>query len=169
MRDVGLQVVCAVVVVLLQAIAAPYLGIGYAIPNFALALALAYPVASRDPHVIIMPFAVGLMYDLLGSGPVGACALICTLSSLFAVFVCERMDNDTAFIPLAVICVVVLVAEILYACLCVACGWDVGLGEALLWRALPAWLYDTVIAVIIYFILRLILVRHARKEDMTTL
>ncbi len=169
MRDVGIQVACAIVVVLLQAVAAPYLEIGYAMPNFALALAVAYPLACRDPHVIIMPFCVGLIFDLLGSGPVGAFAFLCLLSSLLAAQLAERLDNDTIFIPLAVLCATILLAQILYAIFYVACGWDVGLGEALLWRSLPGWLYDTVIAVILYLILRSIMARQQRKDDMAAL
>lgn len=160
----------SVVAIALQAIVAPYLTIGYATPNIALAFAVAYTAASRRTSVCIMPFLVGLAYDLIGSGPVGAMALL-TLASCVAVsFISARFGNDTAFIPLASACIAILIANILYAVICVTCGSaDVGLGEAVLYRSLPAWLYDTVVALVFYPLCRFILQPKPDEMDVTSI
>ncbi len=163
------EILCALVALILQVVIAPAIGIGYALPNFVLAFCVAFAVASRRTDVVVMPFLAGLAFDLLGTGPVGAFALLCLVASGAAALLFARMDNDTLFIPLACICLCILGAELLYACICVTCGWHVGLGEALLYRSLPNFLYDTVIALVMYPLLRLLLRRISGTVEMPSI
>ncbi len=163
------EIICAVVAIILQAVVAPYLAIGFAVPNIALAFAVAFSAASRRTTICIMPFLVGLAYDLLGSGPVGAMALLSLLASIVAVNLVVRFENGTPFVPIAALCIVILGADLLYAVICVTCGWDVGLGEALLTRSLPSWAYDTVMAVILYPLCRFILRPKPDEMDLTSI
>lgn len=169
MAAFGIEVAGAVIAVLLQAIVAPYLAIGSALPNLALAFALAYAVASRRTNVVLMPFLVGLAYDLLGSGPVGGMALLALLAAIGAQMLTARFGNDTFFMPVASLIIMLLVANLLYAVVCITCGSDVGLGEALLYRSLPAWAYDTVAALVIYPLIRFLLRPKPQELDLTSI
>lgn len=163
------EVICTVIVLLLQVMIAPAMSIGLITPNFVLSFCVAFAVASRRPNVVVMPFVAGLLFDLMGTGPVGAFALLCLVFSGLAVLLFFRMDNDTLFIPLVCICICILGADVLYSCICVTCGWHVGLGEALLYRSLPSFLYDTVVALVMYPLLRLILKRTDRNAEMPSI
>lgn len=163
------EIIGAVVALVLQAIVAPYLAIGYAVPNLALAFALAYSVASRRTDVCVMPFLVGFAFDLFGSGPVGGMALLCLIGCIAATNLTARFGNDTVFIPVVSIVLVVFFTEVLYALVCVTCGWDVGLGEALLYRSLPGWAYDTVVTLVIYPLCRFVLRPKPDEMDLTSL
>lgn len=163
------EVIGAILAVVLQAIVAPYLAIGYAMPNLILAFAVAYSVASRRTTVCIMPFLAGLAYDLLGSGPVGAMALLTLVACFVATNVIARFGDDSPFMPVASIIVVIFLADILYGVIAVTCGWDVGLGEALLYRSLPCGLYDTVVALVMYPLCRFILRPKPSEMDLTSI
>lgn len=163
------EIIGAVLVVLLQAIVAPYLAIGLIVPNMALAFAVAYPVAARRADACLMPFLVGLAYDLLGSGPVGGMALLCLLASLLATNVTARFGDGSFFMPVASIAAAIFLADVLYAFICLTSGVDVGLGEALLYRSLPAFAYDTVMALVIYPLCRFILRPKPSEMDLPSI
>lgn len=163
------EIIGAIIAIVLQAIIAPYLAIGSVVPNIALAFAVGFAVASRRTNVCLMPFLVGLAYDLLGSGPVGGMALLCMAAALLAPNLVARFGDDSPFMPIASLVLVIFLADVLYAVVCVTCGWDVGLGEALLYRSLPGWLYDTVVALVVYALCRFILRPRPTEMDMTSI
>ena len=148
-RSLIITVVCAILAVLLQAILAPFMVIGPAVPNFILAFVIANAVA-RPTGGIVAPFVLGLLYDLMGNGPLGAMALVCVVFS----FACSRLlmmlNNDTLFIPIVLIVAGTFLGDAVYGILMIACGMDVGALEALVGRALPCGLYDTVLALIMF-------------------
>lgn len=169
MAAFGMETAGAVIAVLLQAIVAPYLAIGPALPNIALAFALAYAAASQRTNVVLMPFLVGLAYDLLGSGPVGGMALLALLAAILIQALIARFGNGTFFVPVASIVIALFLVNVLYALVCTTCGADVGLGEALLYRSLPAWAYDTVAALVIYPLIRFFLRPKPQELDLTSI
>ena len=98
----------------------------------------------------MLPFALGLLFDLLGTGPVGGMALLFTLASLAASRAFAVLDNDTLFMPLAILVAASFAVEMLYGILLVALGSPVGLADAFFYRALPCALYDCVVALVLY-------------------
>lgn len=163
------ELIGCIVVIILQAVVAPYLVIGLAVPNLILSFAVAYAVASRRTTVCIMPFIAGLAYDLLGSGPVGAMALLTMIACLVATNLVARFGHDAFFMPIVSIIGVIFLVHILYAVICVTCGWNVGLGEALLYRSLPGGLYDTVVALVMYPLCRFILRPKPSEMDLPSI
>lgn len=157
---------CAVAL-LLQLIVAPYVTIGYAMPNFILCtvviLSLLYP---EDPSYVCA-FIFGMLYDLASSGPVGAMALICVaitwaISTLHLYF-----DDDSLFMPIILIIISCFAGEAAYAVLMIACGYDVSFLDALVYRILPCGIYDTVISLIAFIVWLRIKESRARKSDMS--
>lgn len=163
------EIVGSVIVIFLQAVLAPYMEVGFAIPNLTLAFALAFAVAYNRPYVTCMPFLLGLSFDLLGSGPVGAFALITLLAAYVATRIPLLLQSETFVVPVLSIILVTLAANVLYAGVCVACGWNVSFAEALVLRSLPAWLYDTVIALVLYPVLRFAAIRKEADAQFSSL
>ena len=160
-------VVGSVIVVLLQLMVAPFITIGYAMPNFILAFVVVMALVRAGDPGYITPFLLGLIYDLAGSGPVGGMALLCVLATFAISRLFSLFDNDTLFVPVALIVAFIFLVEFSYGILMIACGLDVGLLEACLYRVLPCGLYDTVIALILLPIALRIFVSKPRSNEMT--
>ncbi|MCI9128976.1 MAG: rod shape-determining protein MreD [Eggerthellaceae bacterium] len=169
MANVATEVIGAVIAFLLQALIAPYLAINDVTPNICFAFAISFIAATGKRGACVMPFLMGLSYDLLGSGPVGGYAVLTLAACTALAYLMDHLGNDSWPQALAFICAMALLASALYALLCVTCGWDVGLGEALLYRALPMWLYDTVFAIVFYPLVRLALRLSAQDQEMTSI
>lgn len=151
-RSLIISLVGALVVVLLQASIASAMQIGTAIPNFMLAYVLALAV-SRPEGGLVLPFVLGLMFDLMGSGPVGAMALVCTVMWFALSRLSVMLDNDTLFIPIVLIVAGAVLGNVLYGILVLACGADLSALEALVGRALPCGVYDSVLALVLFPVL----------------
>lgn len=160
-------IVCAVVAAVLQIVVAPSIHIMTAAPNFILCYVVAVGVANARGVGYIIPFVLGLAYDLIGEGPVGAMAFTCVAAAFLASLLFRLFDNETIFIPIAVVVFVCLASEIVYGLLTVACGLDVDLLEALLTVVLPCAAYDIVLATIMYLLLRQFVFRDKGPNTMT--
>ncbi len=158
-------IIGAVIAFLLQLIVAPNIALLGAIPNFALAYVIVIAIANARNAGYIMPFILGLACDLVGNGPVGAMALLFVLATMIVSFLFIAVGSEG--IPTMVIFITVscLIVNIIYALLMIACGLPIGLLEALLSRALPLWLYDTVLALIMLpLVLRFVIRRKETNE-----
>lgn len=157
----------ALVAVLLQVVVAPNVHIFAAAPNFILCYVVAIAVGNARKAGYIMPFVCGLLYDLLGSGPVGAMAFVCVAATFLASLAFQALDNETLFIPLAIILASCFLAELGYGLLMIACGMDVSLLDALLQVCLPCGLYDTVLSMIAYPLVLRFVLRGKQQNEMT--
>ncbi len=145
-------IVGALVAVLLQAAIAPAMEIGPALPNFILAFVLACAV-TRPEAGLALPFALGLAFDLMGNGPVGGMAFVCTVLSFACMRLSVVLDNDTLFMPIVLIVAGSLLGNLVYGILVLACGAGIGIGEALVGCALPCAAYDAVLALVMFPVL----------------
>lgn len=157
----------AVISVLLQLIAAPYICIGYAMPDFILCYVIVRAALDPSKTSFVSAFILGLIYDLASSGAVGPMALICAVLSFGISYLYMLFDNDTLFIPIALVVLSCFIGESAYAILTIACGTDVGLAEAFIYRVLPCALYDTFISVIVFVIWRRINEGAGKKNELT--
>ena len=140
----------AVVVVLLQLLVAPHIGLFAAVPNFMIAFCMAMAVVHPASYGCILPFVLGLVFDFVGGGPVGAMAFSLTAFSVIVSRVFVRVDNDSLFMAFALMAVGVLLIHVSYAAFLAALGFNASLGEMLVYRVLPCFVYDTVLALIMY-------------------
>lgn len=140
----------AVVAVLLQIVIAPNIAISGAMPNFLLIFTMIVAIACPREGGVVLPFVLGLLFDLMGGGPVGAMAFLMTLFSFLASRAFSVLDNENLFMPFVTLAVSMLVVELLYGVFLVWFGVDVPLSEAFLYRGLPCALYDAVVSLILY-------------------
>lgn len=157
----------AIVVVLLQIVIAPNINVLTAMPNFILCYVVVVAVANARNAGYIMPFVCGLIYDLIGSGPIGAMAFVCVATTLAASLAFQAFDNETLFIPVVIVLITCFVANLAYGLLMIACGMDVSLLDALLYICLPCGLYDTVVSLIAYPLVIRFVLREKQQNEMT--
>lgn len=149
-RETIAGVIGGIIAVLLQIIVAPALTLFAAIPNFIVAFCVVRAVVCPQQAGAVLPFVLGLLFDLIGGGPVGGMALVLVLVTVVASRAFMALNNDTLFMPVVIMLFSIVVVEVFYGIIVVACGAGVALGDALLYRALPCMLYDGVIALLFY-------------------
>lgn len=140
----------AVLAILLQVVLAPNISLFGSFPCIPLVYVLTFAAVSPNSCGPLMPFAVGLVCDLLGSGPVGALAFLFMVASLCIARLFCVMNNDSLFMPLLSMFVALVVVESLYGILLIAIGLPVGYLEAFFTRAVPCALYDFAVALLVY-------------------
>ena len=140
----------AVVAVLLQAILAPHIAIGYGIPNIIAVFCLAVSIVQPNMYKYVMPFALGLLYDLMSGGPVGAMAFSLTAATALACWFHERSNNDTVFMGLVAVALGLLCLELAYGAFALMFGYASNLLQAFMYRTLPCLVYNLVLGLIAY-------------------
>lgn len=153
LKNNAAMLIGALVAVLLQLLIAPYITIGYAMVDFIMVYVILMAVFRADRQGYIMPFLMGIIYDLISFGCVGAMAFVCVLLTFLISRIDMLLANDTMLFPMILIASGCFIGELLYGLLLMICGLDVGLLEALLYRVLPCGLYDTVISLIAYLLM----------------
>ena len=160
----------AVVAVVLQIVVAPYIAIMSAIPNFVAVFAVVVAVASPRSYGCVLPFVMGLAYDLFSGGPVGAMAFSLTLFTYLLARYYEHVGNDSLFMALAFIALGLLVVELSYGVFLMLFGYNASLFEALAYRVAPCFLYDVVVAFILFpFVGRFVQPAGVTRTDITQL
>lgn len=147
-------IIGAAIAVLLQVIVAPNIQILDAVPNFILVYVVACAVANPRGMGYIMPFILGLIYNFVGQGPLGSMALVCVLAAFLASFALKALETDTIVFPIITMAIVCFLAEFGYGLLLMACGMNVGFLDAFVHICLPCGLYDTVLAIIAFPLVR---------------
>jgi len=142
--------IAAVVAVLLQVLVAPHIAIGFAVPNFILAFCFAFAIVRAEFAGPVMPFVLGLIFDLVSGGPVGAMAFALPLLVTLESWLFERMNNDTLFMVIAVVGICVFLAEFIYGMIFLLFGYTAGFFEAFAYRILPCFIYDFILALLVY-------------------
>ena len=159
-RETVAGIIGGAVAVLLQIALAPSIALAAAVPNFIVVFCVVRAVACPDHAGLLLPFSLGLVFDLVGGGPVGAMALVLVLVTFLASRAYLVLNNDTLFMPAAILLASTMLVEVLYGIIVVACGAGVSFGEAFLYRVLPCMLYDCVIGLLFYPIAIRVLVRR---------
>lgn len=156
-------IIGSIVAVLLQIFLAPHIAIGYGIPNFPVVLCIVVAIMNPRYYNCLLPFAMGLAFDVVSGGPLGAMAFSLTAFSEAAAWFYERMNNDTLFIAIINLALGLLLIEICYGVFLLLFGYGSNPIEAFAFRVLPCFLYDLVLAVILYLI-----INRFFKEDVTS-
>lgn len=135
---------------LLQAGLAPYLSIGGVTPNFLLLVVVTLALTEGPTPGASAGFAAGLLFDLLGTGPVGPMTLAFTVTGFLAGLLHAQMFAEGWLLPLTVLAVAALGAEIAYGVLLSLLGEGGSFLLGLLTKMLPAAVYNTVLALLVY-------------------
>lgn len=142
----------AVVSVLLQILVAPHLALfgGMAMPNVVVVFAMLVAVTRPMQFGPIMPFVLGLLFDLFSGGPVGAMAFSLTAFSVLVSQFIARVNNDTSFVAFVSLALGLLLVELSYGVFLMLFGYNADLLGALAYRVVPCFLYDLVIGALLF-------------------
>ena len=149
-RDGASMIVGALIVFVLQIVLAPNIAIFSIVPNFLAAYVLVVAIIRPQSSVVVLGFALGMIYDILGYGPVGSLALLLVIATFCITQVFLVLDNDSLSIALVLLLVFLLVVELAYALILLLFGMVDSFGAAIIYRALPGALYNCVLALIFY-------------------
>lgn len=166
LRHSASMLIGSIIAVVLQAMVAPYITIGYAMVSPILCFVVLMAIFRAEKQGYVMPFVLGMIYDLLGSGVVGAMALVCVVLTFIISRVQLMLASDTALIPIALIAFGCIFGELAYGCLLIVCGLDVSLLQAVIYRVLPCGIYDTVVSLVAYFLMARFLFSSGRADTM---
>ena len=151
-RENFVIIAVAVVAVVLQIALSPYIQVFGATPNIIAAYVIVVSVVRPTSHrVVVLAFILGLCYNLFQGGPVGALALVLTAVAYVTGRAMALLDNDTAFMPIALAAVGLLLTELAYGLVLMAMGLSAGIGDVLLLRVLPCTVYDVIVALAWWF------------------
>ena len=154
-RETVAGVIGAVIAVLLQITVAPAITLFEAVPNFIVAFCIVRAVATPASAGSVMPLVLGGM------------AFVLVLVTFLASRLFMALNNDTLFMPVAIMLACIMLVEVMYGLIVVVCGADVPLGEAFLYRTLPCMLYDCVIGLLLYPIAARLMVDRPRVQPGT--
>lgn len=140
----------AVLAVLLQIIIAPHIGLFGVVPNILVAYVLVIAVAQPSAFGCVLPFVLGLFYDLFTGGPVGVMAFSLMTFSVIAARIFDAINNDTLFMPILVMVIGIMLVELSYAMFLLLFGYPAGVLDAISYRVLPCTVYDLVIGLLLY-------------------
>jgi len=151
MRKALPAIAAITVATLLQAGLAPYLAIGGVTPNFLLLVVVTLALVTGPTEGAAAGFAAGLIFDLLGTGPVGPGALVLCITGYVAGLMHEQMFAEGWLLPLTVLGLASLGAEMAYALMLGLLGAGGGSFLTVLFtKILPAAVYNTALALLVY-------------------
>lgn len=142
--------ILSVLALLFQAFFSNAIHIGNAMPNFILMMGIIITILHPTLSSVVICFVLGLLYNLCGSGPVGAMAFVMTLLSFGVMFLFSRMGGTSFLLAIIVLVICAFVGEILYGVLSATFVSGISVSEALTLRALPCGLYDAAISLVLY-------------------
>ncbi|HEY5474692.1 MAG TPA: rod shape-determining protein MreD [Candidatus Limnocylindrales bacterium] len=135
---------------LLQAGLAPYIAIGGVVPDFLLLVVVTLALVEGPTAGASAGFAAGLIFELLGSGPVGPMVLVLTVTGYMAGLLHENMFAEGWLLPLTVLAVASIASTLAYGLMLDLLGVGGPFLLTFFTKMLPEALYDAALALLIY-------------------
>lgn len=154
MLERTLPLICSVVIVVIQIIFAPMLTIFSVVPNFIVAFIMVLMVLRRMDSTYIYVFVLGLISDLLSQTPLGLTPLLLLVITFVLSRAFEVLDDSSVVMPIIALAVAMLVYELVFMIVLMLVGYEGTVIELFVQRALPATIFNTIIAAILFVIMR---------------
>ncbi len=159
-----LPIIASAIVVVLQVVFAPILTIFSAVPNFIVAFILVFVVLRRSDSVYLYAFVLGLISDLLAETPVGLTPLLLLPIAFVIVRAFEVLDDSSFVMPLVVCGISIFIYEFFFMIVLMIVGYEGSFIDLFLQRALPSTIFNCVIAVIFFVIMRRLPFTQVNKD-----
>ena len=134
----------------LQAGLAPYLSIGRVVPNFMLLVVVTIALVEGPGPGAGVGFSAGLIFDLLGSGPVGPMLLVLTITGFLTGLMHENMFAEGWLLPLTVLAMATISAEVADGLILSVLGAGGPFWSTFFTKMLPGAVYNTALALLVY-------------------
>ena len=136
--------------VVLQVALAPHLAVFGVVPNLPLLLVITLAFVEGPSAGALLGFAAGLMLDLLGGAPIGAWALVLTVTGYTTGMLQENLFAEGWLAPVTVAIIAALIADAVYLVVLTVLGSGPAFWESLLTVVLPRTLYNAVLVLLAY-------------------
>ncbi len=134
----------------LQVAAAPNIAIGPVVPNILLLVVLILAFAEGPEAGAAAGFVAGLVFDVLGSGPIGPGPLVLASVGYLAGSLSANMFAEGWRLPVTVVFAASLLAEVSYGLVLSVLGEGAPFWAAFTSVMLPAAVYNGVLALLVY-------------------
>jgi rod shape-determining protein MreD len=134
----------------LQAAFAPFMAIGGVVPNFMLLVVVTLAFVEGPVAGCAVGFAAGLIFDLLGSGPVGPMVLVLTITGYLAGLLHANLFAEGWLLPITVLAIAALGAEIAFGLVMDLFGAGGPFFTVFVTKMLPGAVYNTALGLLIY-------------------
>ena len=149
-------VAIGLVALLAQIIIAPNIRVASTVPDLVLIVVIIQAIRFPQAPATIFGFSLGLLFDLISSGPFGLMALILTLLSLVVSSLNKGTFTEHWVVELLLMVVASLFGELLYGVVTALVNPDLNFINSLFYIVLPTTLYDALLGLIILLIIRLL-------------
>ncbi len=129
---------------------APHIAPFGVVPSFPLLVVITLAFVQGPGSGASAGFAAGLALDLLGSGPVGAWALVLTVVGYLAGMLEANLFAEGWLLPVTVALIAGLAAEFAYLVVLGILGVDMSFWKAVVGVVLPRGVYNSVLALLLY-------------------
>lgn len=150
MRRLLPTALAVLVATILQAGLAPYLAIGGVVPDFLLLVVVTLALVEGPGAGASAGFAAGLMFDLLGTGPLGPAILVLTVTGYLAGMMHEAMFAEGWLLPLTVLAIAAISAELAYGLVMDLLNAGGPFMATFTHKMLPGALYNVALALLVY-------------------
>jgi len=134
----------------LQVMIAPHLAIFGIVPSFPLLVVITLSFFQDSTKSASCWLFAGLLLDLLGTGPVGAWALVFTVCAYVGGLLRENIFAEGWLAPATIAVITALVADALYLIILTVLGVGPAFWASLLKVVLPRAVYNAVLLIIVY-------------------
>lgn len=154
MREWMLPLICSAIIVVIQIVFAPILSVFAVVPNFIVAFVMVLAVLRRPDSTYGYAFVLGLIADLLSQTPVGLTSLLLLIATFALSRVFEVLDDSNIAMPTIAFASAMFIFEFIFMIVLLIAGYQGGFIELFLQRVLPATVFNTVIAAILFIVMR---------------
>lgn len=161
-------IIGAIITVLTQLIIAPNITLFSVTPNFIVVYVFVVAMLRPGAPLYLFAFAMGMINDLVGYGPVGVTPFLLVAAAFIASRVFLVLNNDTIFVLVLSFVFAEITFELCYAAFMVGFGEASSFIDAVMYRAIPIALYSSVLGLIAYPVARYFLVTRAGLEVSTS-
>lgn len=134
----------------LQVMLAPHLAIGNVMPNFPVLVVITLSFVEGPSAGAVAGFAGGLVLDLLGTGPVGAWALVLSVTGYMGGMLQENLFAEGWLAPVTVAIIGGFVADFAYLLVLTILGTAPAFWASLVRAVLPRAVYDAMLVLLAY-------------------
>ena len=159
-------VIIGVVAFVLQVVVSPNIAIAGISPNFMLIALIPVTALASQRASTLAGFVYGLLFDLVGAGPVGAMALVMALAGYLLPMLLSNIRID-GIAPWMVISAVVYIVSNLVLCIVLSIlGYEEAFFASIVLKVIPWAIYDLVLSAILWPVVRrLIGVASSRQME----
>ena len=150
MRDWMLPLIFSAVIVVIQVVFAPILTVFSTVPSFIVSFVLVLSIMRRPDTTYVYAFVLGLIADLLTHTPVGLTPLFLLIAVFCLSRVFEVLDDTSLAMPLIALAATLLV----FAIALLIFGYQGSFFEIFAQRVIPATILNSLIAALLFVIMR---------------